>query len=40
MDDIILNKVAIIERCIKRIKEEYADDELNRNSSPPLPKSN
>ena len=29
MDDIILNKAAIIERCIKRIKEEYADDELN-----------
>jgi uncharacterized protein YutE (UPF0331/DUF86 family) len=29
MDDIILNKSAIIERCIKRIKEEYADDESN-----------
>jgi hypothetical protein len=29
MDDIILNKAAIIERCIKRTKEEYADDESN-----------
>ena len=29
MDDIKLNKVAIIERCIKRIREEYADDESN-----------
>lgn len=28
-DDIILNKTAIIERCIHRIKEEYADKESN-----------
>jgi len=29
MDDIILNKAAIIERCIHRIQEEYAGDERN-----------
>ncbi|CAH9018333.1 HepT-like ribonuclease domain-containing protein [Candidatus Nitrosacidococcus sp. I8] len=33
MDDVILNKVAIIERCLRRIKEEYdgyeADLETN-----------
>lgn len=28
-DDIILNKTAIIDRCIHRIKEEYAGDEVN-----------
>lgn len=28
-DDIILNKTAIIDRCIHRIKEEYAGDEIN-----------
>ncbi|MFQ5456339.1 MAG: DUF86 domain-containing protein [Nitrospirota bacterium] len=28
-DDIILNKTAIIDRCIHRIKEEYVDDESN-----------
>ncbi len=27
MDDVILNKVAIIERCIKRIQEEYQNAE-------------
>ncbi len=27
MDDVILNKVAIIEKCIKRIKEEYIGSE-------------
>ena len=27
-DDIILNKVEIIENCIKRIKEEYTPDDL------------
>ena len=26
-DDIILNKAAVIERCIRRIKEEYASDQ-------------
>lgn len=29
MDDVKLNKAAIIERCIKRIREEYAGDEKN-----------
>jgi len=29
MDDVRLNKVAIIERCIARIKEEYSDEEKN-----------
>lgn len=29
MDDIRLNKAAIIERCIKRIKEEYGNNEEN-----------
>ena len=33
MDDIILNKAAIIERCLQRIKEEYVghEHELNVN---------
>ena len=26
MDDVVLNKAAIIERCLRRIREEYADD--------------
>lgn len=26
-DDVILNKVAIIERCVARVREEYAGDE-------------
>ncbi len=29
MDDIRTNKVAIIERCIKRIREEYSADPIN-----------
>jgi uncharacterized protein YutE (UPF0331/DUF86 family) len=29
MDDVKLNKAAIIERCIARIREEYAGDEKN-----------
>jgi len=29
MDDIILNKVSTIERCLDRIKVEYADDDIN-----------
>jgi uncharacterized protein YutE (UPF0331/DUF86 family) len=29
MDDIRTNKTAIIERCIKRIREEYANDPFN-----------
>jgi uncharacterized protein YutE (UPF0331/DUF86 family) len=28
-DDVVLNKAAIIERCIARVREEYADDERN-----------
>lgn len=28
-DDITLNKAQIIERCIKRIKEEYGNDPAN-----------
>ncbi len=27
MDDVILNKIAIIERCLERISEEYQNDE-------------
>ncbi len=29
MDDIVLNKTAIIERCIKRIEEEYQNNPKN-----------
>jgi uncharacterized protein YutE (UPF0331/DUF86 family) len=29
IDDITLNKAEIIEKCLRRIKEEYADDVLN-----------
>lgn len=29
MDDIILNKASIIERCFKRIKEEYQNNPEN-----------
>ena len=29
VDDVVLNKVAIIERCIRRIQEEYQGDLLN-----------
>jgi len=29
VDDVVLNKVAIIERCIRRIHEEYQGDLLN-----------
>ncbi len=29
MDDVLLNKIAIIERCIKRIKEEYQNNPAN-----------
>ena len=29
VDDVILNKVAIVERCLARIHEEYAGDEQN-----------
>lgn len=28
-DDVVLNKVAIIERCVARAREEYADNEAN-----------
>lgn len=28
-NDVILNKISIIERCIKRINEEYADNPKN-----------
>jgi uncharacterized protein YutE (UPF0331/DUF86 family) len=28
-DDVVLNKVAIIERCVARVREEYAGDEAN-----------
>ena len=27
MDDVILNKYAIIERCLKRVEEEYRGNE-------------
>lgn len=29
MDDVVLNKAAVIERCAQRVREEYADDETN-----------
>jgi len=29
VDDVVLNKVAIIERCVARVREEYADNEAN-----------
>ena len=29
VDDVILNKVAVVERCLRRIREEYAGDERN-----------
>ena len=29
MDDVALNKVAIIERCVRRVREVYADDPSN-----------
>jgi len=29
VDDVLLNKVAIVERCLARIHEEYAGDERN-----------
>jgi uncharacterized protein YutE (UPF0331/DUF86 family) len=28
-DDVVLNKVAIIERCVARVREEYADNAAN-----------
>ena len=28
-DDVLLNKIAIIERCVARVRDEYADDEAN-----------
>jgi uncharacterized protein YutE (UPF0331/DUF86 family) len=28
-DDVVLNKVAVIERCIARVRTEYAGDETN-----------
>ncbi|MGM0924030.1 MAG: type VII toxin-antitoxin system HepT family RNase toxin [Bacillota bacterium] len=31
-NDVILNKVSIIERCVKRVKEEYSDDPMNLNN--------
>ncbi len=35
MDEVILNKVAVVERCLKRISEEYEghEDELTTNFS-------
>ena len=29
MDDVVLNKAAIIERCVQRVREEYAGDSRN-----------
>lgn len=28
-DDVVLNKVSIIERCVARVREEYAGDDAN-----------
>jgi uncharacterized protein YutE (UPF0331/DUF86 family) len=33
-DDVVLNKVAIIERCLARIREEHAGDERNLRENP------
>lgn len=33
MDDVIINKAAIIERCIRRVREEYADTPENLTSN-------
>jgi uncharacterized protein YutE (UPF0331/DUF86 family) len=33
VDDVLVNKAAIIERCISRVREEYGDDR-NRTSDP------
>ena len=29
VDDVVLNKAAIIERCVKRVRDLYADDDAN-----------
>jgi uncharacterized protein YutE (UPF0331/DUF86 family) len=29
MDDVVINKVATIERCIKRVREVFADNDVN-----------
>jgi hypothetical protein len=29
VDDVVVNKSAIVERCVARVREEYADDEQN-----------
>jgi uncharacterized protein YutE (UPF0331/DUF86 family) len=29
MDDVVLNKAAVIERCVHRVREEYAGDDHN-----------
>ncbi|MDQ6954594.1 MAG: hypothetical protein Q9M20_04045 [Mariprofundaceae bacterium] len=34
MDDILLNKVAMIERCLKRIDEDYTGHEGELESDP------
>ena len=28
-DDVVLNKASIIERCLRRVREEYADNPTN-----------
>lgn len=39
MDDVVLNKAEIVERCVRRVREVYADDaeafrdDLNRQES-------
>ena len=34
VDDVLLNKSATIERCLKRIHEEYAGEDANLRGSP------
>ena len=29
MDDVVVNKAAIVERCVSRVREEYAEDDQN-----------
>jgi uncharacterized protein YutE (UPF0331/DUF86 family) len=34
MDDVVLNKAAVIERCVRRVREEYAGDPANLTDDP------
>ncbi len=32
MDDVVLNKAAAIERCVRRVRQEHASDDANLES--------